>query len=63
MPAGEIEQGVFVLVGDEHDRPAVPPVAAIRAAFGDVFFAPERNAPIAPVAGLDVDDGFVNEHA
>ena len=60
--AGEIEEGVFVRVGEEDDAAAVAAVAAIGAALGDVLFAAERDAARAAVTGLYVDLGFVNKH-
>src|SRR5262249_21324144 len=53
--AGKVEQRVLVGVGEEDDRAAVAPVAAVGAAFGDVLLAPEGHAPVPAVAGLDVN--------
>ena len=49
-------------IGDEDDDAAVAAVAAVGAALGDVLLAPERDAPVAAVAGFHVDVGFVDEH-
>src|SRR5580765_1981537 len=56
------EKRVVVGIGFEIDAAAIAAIAAARAAAGDVFFAAERNAAVAAVAGLDCDFCFVNEH-
>ena len=62
MLAGEVEQRVLVGVGDEDDRAAIAPIAAVRAALGNVLLAPKGHAPVSPVAGMNVNDCFVDEH-
>ena len=62
MPAGEIEQGVLVRIGDEDDAAAVAAVAAVGAALGDVFLAAEGDASVPAVAGFHLNDGFIDEH-
>src|ERR1700689_421842 len=63
MPAGEIEEGVLVGIGDEDNVAAVAAIAAVGAAFGDVFLPSEGDAAVAAVAGFDLNDGFIDEHA
>ncbi len=62
MPAGEIEQGILIGIGEENDAAAIASVAAVGAALGDVFLAAEGDAPVAAVAGFHLNDGFVDEH-
>ena len=62
VSAGEIEEGVLIGVGEEDDAAAVAAVAAVGAALGDVFLTAEGEAAVAAVAGLDFNDGFVDEH-
>ncbi len=62
MPAGEIEQGILIRIGDENDAAAVAAVAAVGAALGDVFLAPEGDASVPAVAGFNLNDGFIDEH-
>ena len=57
----EVDQRVEVAVGHRIDAAAAPAVAAVRAAEGDEFLAPEARAAVAAVAGGDVDRGFVDE--
>src|SRR5690606_30321147 len=59
---GEVEQGVLGWVGFEIDAAAIPPVTAVGAALGDVFFPPERNRPRPAVTGLHENFGFIDEH-
>ena len=63
VPAGEIEKGVFIGIGDEDDAAAVAAVASFGSALGNIFFAAEGDATVPAVAGVDFDDGFVNEHS
>jgi hypothetical protein len=60
-PVLEVEQRRQLAVGDHHDRAAVATVAARRAAARDAVFAPHRRRAVAAIAGLHVDDGFVDE--
>src|SRR5439155_10116875 len=60
--AHEIQERVLIGIGDEDDVAAVAPVAAVGAALGDVFLAPEGDASGAAVARFDVNGGFVDEH-
>ena len=62
MLAGKIEQRVLGRVGFEDNASAVTAVAAIGPALGNVFFAAERDAPHPAVAGLHVNDCFINKH-
>jgi len=57
----EVDQGVETLVGDHPHRAAIAAVAAVRAAEGNEFLATETGATVATVAGLDLDDGFIDE--
>jgi hypothetical protein len=58
----EVEKGVVVRAGDEDDIAAVAAVASGRTTSGHVFFAAEREAAVASVAGFDFDADFVDEH-
>ena len=62
VPAGEVEQGVFVGVGDHDDAAAVAAIAAVGSALGDVLFAAEGDAPVPAVAGLHANCCFIDEH-
>src|SRR5690606_30462547 len=46
-PRREVQQGIERGIGSHNDIAALAAVAAIGAAFGDVFFTPETDAPIA----------------
>ncbi len=48
--------------GDEEDRAAPPAVTAAGPAARHAHLAAEGHAAVAPVAGLDVDVDFVDEH-
>src|SRR5689334_12961217 len=61
LRVAEVDQGIQVVHGLEHDVAAFAPVAAIGAAELDVFLAPERDHTIAAVAGAEVDLGLVEE--
>jgi hypothetical protein len=62
MAGSEIQQSVFVRVGYHDDAATVATIAAIGAAFGDIFLTPKGDAPVAAIPGLDVNCGFVDEH-
>ena len=50
-----------IAIGDKPDRPAVATIAAVRTAFGDMCFTPERNTAGATVAALNVDVALIDE--
>src|SRR5687767_10331401 len=54
MFPGEVEQRVFVRIGNEDDVPTVASIAAVRSALGNELLSPERDAPRPAVAGLYV---------
>ena len=56
------QKRVVVRIRFEINAAAVAAVAARRAAARNVFFAAERDAAVAAVAGLHENFGFVNEH-
>jgi hypothetical protein len=56
------QQRVVVGIGFEVDAAAVAAIAAGRSAARNVFFAAERDAAVAAVAGLYEDFGLINEH-
>src|SRR5262245_60666047 len=56
-----LDEGVDVAVRDRIHTAAPPAVAAVRAALGNVFLAPERSHPIAPFAGVHFDQRFVDK--
>ena len=58
----ERRQTVDARLGDDDHAAAVAAVAAVRPAARDVLLAPEADAPVAPVAGLDFDGDAVDEH-
>ncbi len=57
----EIDQRVDALVGDQPDAAAGTAVTAVRSAERDELLAPEADAAVAAVAGMDFDGGFVDE--
>ena len=58
----EREEGIRPFVDAEDDVPAVPPVAAVRTALRDVFFAAEGHHAVPSVSRLDVNLDFVDKH-
>jgi hypothetical protein len=50
------------VVAEQHDVAAVPAVAPVRAALGNVRLATERHAAVAAAARLDVDARLVVQH-
>ena len=58
----KVDQGVVLLGRAEDDVPATATVAAARSAARHELLAPKRNTTVAAVTGLDVDDGFIDEH-
>src|SRR3954470_16929245 len=56
-----IDERVEAVDGPRNHVTALAPVAAIRSAELDEFFAPERHAAVPAVAGADVDLGLVEE--
>src|SRR5262249_40518082 len=56
------EKRVVVRIGFKIDAPSVAAIAAARAAARDIFFAAERNATVAAVAGFHKNFRFVYEH-
>ena len=59
---GQGGKAVDAFLGDEDHAAAVAAVAAVGPAAGDVFLAAEADAAVAPLAGLDADFDFVDEH-
>ncbi|KAG0919842.1 hypothetical protein G6F32_015921 [Rhizopus arrhizus] len=57
----EVDQGVQVFVGADVHAAARTAVAAVRAAFGDEFFAAKARHAIAAFAGDHFNGGFVYE--
>src|SRR5439155_2777362 len=57
-----VEQRAEVRIGAHVHAAALPPVAAIGAAFGDELFAAERRCSGSPCTADDVDDRAVYEH-
>ena len=57
----EIDQGVQIGGGHQIDAAAIPAVAPVGSAKGDVFFPPEADAAVAAVAGFDSNSRFVNK--
>src|SRR5208337_1039543 len=58
----EVQQCVVVAVGHQNDVAAPSAVAAAGTALGNELLAPEREAPVAAVAGLQADNDFVDKH-
>jgi hypothetical protein len=58
----EIKKRLKIVGGHKDYGAAVAAVAAVRAAFRDVFFSPETDAAISAVAGFDRYYGFIYEH-
>ena len=56
------QQRVVVGIGFKVDTAAASTIAAGGSSAWNVFFATERDAAVATVAGFYVDFGFVNEH-
>jgi hypothetical protein len=54
---------VEVVVRQQNDAAASPAIAAVGAALGAKFLAPERHAAFAAVSRFREDFDFVNEHA
>jgi hypothetical protein len=59
----EMKQGVVMFAGNQDDIAAPASIAAARPASRNVLLAAERKASITAVAGLHLDDNFINEHA
>ena len=57
----EVDQGVQIRIGHQHDIAAVPAVTAVRPAPGDVLLAPEAHTTAAAATGLHPDTGLVDE--
>ena len=58
----KVDQGVVLLGRAQDDVPATASVAAARSAARHELLTPKRNTPVAAFTGLDVDDGFIDEH-
>jgi hypothetical protein len=58
----ELQKSVFVRVRDEIHVPALAAIASARPPARNELFTPERNTPMPPVAGMDRDFRFVDEH-
>src|SRR5690606_6365918 len=56
-----IDQRVDVAVGLEPDRASAAAVATIRAAVLNVFFPTKTQAAVTALAGVDLNDCFINE--
>ena len=59
---GEHGETIDALAGQQDHAAAIAAVAAIRPTQGDVFFPPEADATVAPLAGLKRNDQLVNKH-
>jgi hypothetical protein len=57
----EMEQSIVVLACDHHHVAAPASVAAARATARDEFLAPESQAAVAAVTGLDRNSYFIDE--
>jgi hypothetical protein len=57
----KVEQGAHILVGDEHNVAAMPPIAARRATLGPKFLPAKGHSAITAVAGLDWKHNFIHE--
>ena len=62
LSAAEIQQRVEIFIGEEIDISSFSPVTAVRAAFWDVFFAPETETPVSAVACFNPDFCFIYKH-
>jgi hypothetical protein len=60
--AAEAREVAQILVGDKHDIAATTAVAAVGAAFRDVFLAPEAQRAVAPTPRLHLNAGAVAKH-
>ena len=58
----ELQQGVFLGVGDQVDAAAIAAITAAGPAPGDELLAPKRNATVTAAAGLDCNFGLIDEH-
>ena len=58
----EMQQRVYLAVGDQEHVAAPAAVAAARPAAGNVFFPAERETAVAAVPRFDQDARFVDEH-
>ena len=56
-----VDQRVDVAVGNRVDAAAAAAVAAVGPAARDELLAPKRGDAVAAFAGVDFDDGFVDE--
>ena len=69
-PVGSVEvaslaiaaEAALVIGDSQHDAPAPAPVAAVRAAHGDVLLVPEADRAASAGAGADVEADLVEEH-
>jgi hypothetical protein len=57
----EVMKGVHSGCGSEQYVTALAAVSAVRAPFGNVFFASKTYAAIAAIPGLDIDQGFIKK--
>ncbi len=62
MFACEIQQRVEVFIGEEVNISSFSAIAAVRAALGDIFFAPETETPVSAIACLNPDFCFIYKH-
>ena len=60
--AGQIEEGVELIVRCDKDAAAVTAVAAVGSAFRNVLLPPKAHTPMPPVARLDEYLRSINEH-
>src|SRR5436305_758988 len=56
------QQSIVVGIGFQINAATVAAIAAGRPATWNIFFAPERNAAVAAVAGLYGNFSFINKH-
>jgi hypothetical protein len=57
----KIHQGVHIFHGNQIDAAAIPAIAAVRAAHGDIFLAPEANGAIATITRFYTHFRLVNK--
>jgi hypothetical protein len=57
----DTDQRVHVAIGDCVDGAAATAIATAGSAARDVLLAPERGDAVPALAGVDFDDGFVDE--
>jgi hypothetical protein len=58
----EMEERVMVLACYHRDIAAASAIAAARPSARHVFLAPEREATVSAIAGLDADFDFIDKH-